>query len=97
MDLQYDGYHYIDLPKLCSPNKNLSYEHKHLQYNLTICQKPINNKDIIEKFKNADYIVQMCAYNCYYNITMNQVFEKYKNNIPESLISNNNIFANVNR
>ena len=97
MDLQYEGYHYIDLQKICLPNKKLSYEHQKLQYDLTICQKPNNDKDIIDKFKNSEYIVQMCAYNCYYNVSMNQVFEKYKNNIPESLISNNNIFANVNR
>ena len=97
MDLEYKGYHYIDLPKICKPNRNLAFEHKKLQYNMTICQKPIDDKDIIKKFENAEYIVQMCAHNCYYNITMNQIFEKYKNNIPESLINNNNIFANVNR
>ena len=97
MDLEYKGYHYIDLPKICKPNRNLAFEHKKLQYNMTICQKPIDDTDIIKKFENAEYIVQMCAHNCYYNITMNQIFEKYKNNIPESLINNNNIFANVNR
>tara|TARA_B100000902_G_C27309909_1_gene917740 strand:+ start:96 stop:389 length:294 start_codon:yes stop_codon:yes gene_type:complete len=97
MDLQYNGYHYINLPDICKPNKNLPYEHQKLHYNMTICQKPIDDKDIIKKFKKAEYIVQMCAHNCYYNLTMNQIFEKYKNNIPESLISNNNIFANVNR
>ena len=97
MDLQYDGYHYIDLPKLCVPSKNLHYEHRTLQYNLTICQRPKDNNEIKKKFKNSEYIVQMCAHNCYYNLNMNQVFDKYKKYIPENLISNNNIFVNVNR
>jgi hypothetical protein len=97
MDLQYDGYHYINAQQLCSPDKNISYEHQKLHYNLTICQSPKDDKDLVKKFKNAEYIVQMCAHNCYYNLTMNEIFEKYKNNIPESLINNNNIFANVNR
>ena len=97
MDLQNNGYHYLNLETLCDSESHFPEEYRQLQYWLTTCQNPKTEYDIKICHNKSEYLVNMCLYNCYYSVGMNQLFQKYKKNIPEKFISNNNIFANVNR